>query len=239
MFGKSTALQLLCTGFLSFAWLTLHIHEKPYFFLEVRAPGAAEPVRPVPVPSMLAASDADCGRRVHRAQDNVLKALCEVAILATIQVALVLLPHDSGADGAATAGYSAGLLALYVAVVPVCVGVIVAKVLRARAKPTHGHGTAAAAFSMCLNGTMTGADRAVLAAYLERVSADADEMQRRWQARLPRRGAGCRADPALIGQCTACVQPHAVRPTLRPHRTDTRRRGSSSQRPRSCRTTLR
>ena len=162
-----------------------------------------------------------------------------MAILATIQVAFALLAHDSGADGTAAAGYSAGLLALYVAVVPVCVGVIVAKVLRARAKPTYGHGAAAAAFSMCLNGTMTGADRAVLAAYLERLSADADEMQRRWQVRLPSRVAGCRADPALIGQCTACVQPHAVRPTLRPHRTDTRRRGSSSQRPRSCRTTLR
>ena len=53
MFGKGTALQLLCTGFLSVAWLTLHVKEQPYFFLEVRAPGAAEPVRPVPVPSRL------------------------------------------------------------------------------------------------------------------------------------------------------------------------------------------
>ena len=118
-----------------------------------------------------------------RAQDNILKVLCEVLILVTIQLALVDGYYASHSVRAAAAGFNAGLLALYIAIVPACVCVIVVKVLRARSKPTHGHGAVAAAFSMCRNGTMSGADRAVLVAYFERVSAEAGDMQRRWKVR--------------------------------------------------------
>ena len=70
-----------------------------------------------------------------------------------------------------------------VLMVPVCVAVVVIKVRRAHAKPTGGRDPVAQAFAMCLNGTMSRAERAVLAAYFRRVSDDVDEMRRRWQAR--------------------------------------------------------
>ena len=43
MFGKGTALQLFCTGFLSVAWLALQVKEQPYFFLEVRVFASVRP----------------------------------------------------------------------------------------------------------------------------------------------------------------------------------------------------
>ena len=43
VFGKGTALQLFCTGFLSVAWLALQVKEQPYFFLEVRVFASVRP----------------------------------------------------------------------------------------------------------------------------------------------------------------------------------------------------
>ena len=114
-------------------------------------------------------------------EDNMLKALCEIIILGTIQAA----GYSFNADEQTVDMYSALQLALYVFMVPVCVAVVAIKVVRARAKPTRGRDPVAQAFAMCLNGTMSSADRAVLAAYFRRVSDEVDEMRRRWQACPP------------------------------------------------------